>query len=493
LRHEEDRYNFILIVSDTFRHDLLNGGFEVKNGVRCETPSLDGLAANSVAFERAYHASFPTVPNRMDLLTGRSTYTYYDWSPLPKGEITVASILRREDYVSMMIADTPHILKDGYNFDRDFDGWTWIRGQENDRYRTDPDEVALPCNSEKLRNVETTAQHIRNNSGRNCEEDWIPAKTAMEAVRWLKKNHRRRFLLYVDLFDPHEPWDAPEHYVERYNRGYAGERVIYPAYGPCAYLKPEELTHVRAMYAAEASLVDRWIGEILDEAESLGLYENTFVIFTSDHGFYLGEHGLVGKSIIFGEHHGLAPLYEEVCHIPLLIRPADSFQGAKKGERRRCLAQTPDITATICDLAGAEEPRIQGKSLVPVIRGVDDDDFRAVAVSTPSLISGARAGIRATITSGKWSLVLAPEVDSGALEERTYTAIVDGRPRILKPYGRIETELYDLDRDPGQSENILEGNADAAKCLHARFMEHLKALGAPSKIIEPWLKYKGIR
>ncbi|MEM2885076.1 MAG: sulfatase-like hydrolase/transferase, partial [Thermoproteota archaeon] len=144
MKGNEGVYNFLVIVSDTFRHDLLNGGFAVKPNVYCQTPSRERFSRASVAFERSYHASFPTVPNRADLLTGRYTYAYYDWSPLPRDEVTLPSILGRKGYVSMLIADTPHILKDGYNFDRDFSAWVWIRGQENDRYRTSPEKGDLP-------------------------------------------------------------------------------------------------------------------------------------------------------------------------------------------------------------------------------------------------------------------------------------------------------------------------------------------------------------
>lgn len=488
----ERLYNFIIIVSDTFRHDLLDGGFFVKPNVNCHTPSLNRFSKDSVVFKRAYHASFPTVPNRADLLTGRFTYTYYDWSPLPKDEISLPMILGRKGYVTMLISDTPHILKDGYNFDRGFSAWVWIRGQENDRYRTYPEKVDLPCRPEKLRDVQTTVQHIRNNYRRDREEDWIPAKTAMEAVRWLEENHGRRFLLYVDFFDPHEPWDPPESYVERYDPGYTGEKVIYPAYGPSDYLEPEELTHVRAMYAAEASFVDRWIGRIFETVERLGLYEDTFTIFTSDHGFYLGEHSLVGKSIIYGEYHGLAPLYEEVCHIPLMIKPADSFEQAKNGVRHKCLVQTPDIAATMANLAGIYEPRIQGKSLVQIIRGEDSEDFRKVAVSTPSLIGGVGSGLRATITSGEWSMILAPFANLSNLEGRKHTAIVDGKQREMKPFGRISTELYNLALDPKQKCNVLEENIELARELHTEFLKNLKSLGTQDKIVEPWLKCKGI-
>ncbi len=83
----------------------------------------------------------------------------------------------------------------------------------------------------------------------------------------------------------------------------------------------------------------------------LGLLENTSVMFTSDHGFHLGEHGLVGKSIIMGEYHGLTPLYEEVAHIPLIVRFADRL-GLKNNMKVNALVQTSDIAATILELAG---------------------------------------------------------------------------------------------------------------------------------------------
>jgi arylsulfatase A-like enzyme len=139
-------------------------------------------------------------------------------------------ILKKVGYTSMLIADTPHILKDGFNYDRGFDGWVWIRGQENDKFRTAPKDVKLPCNPAKLRSVETTIQHLRNNIFR--EEDWIPAKTAIEAIHWLKENYMNKpFLLYVDFFDPHEPWDPPRWFIDALDPSYSGEEAIYPVYG----------------------------------------------------------------------------------------------------------------------------------------------------------------------------------------------------------------------------------------------------------------------
>lgn len=113
--------NIVLIVSDTFRRDHL--GCYGNDWIH--TPNIDNLAKESVMFNNAYAASFPTVPNRRDLVTGRFTFTHSDWSPLPRDEVVLADVLREDGYVTMLIADTPHILKDGYHFDRGFDGWIW--------------------------------------------------------------------------------------------------------------------------------------------------------------------------------------------------------------------------------------------------------------------------------------------------------------------------------------------------------------------------------
>lgn len=479
--------NIILIVSDTFRNDLLLGEFKVK-GSPVEVQNLKKLTESAIVFTRAYCASFPTVPNRHDLLTGKYTFTYYDWAPLPRDEVVLPQILKKEGYVTMLIGDTPHIFKDGFNYDRGFDGWVWIRGQENDRYRTDPEYVELPCKPEKLRSIETTIQHMRNNALRVFEGDWIPAKTSNTAIEWLERNYSRNFFLYVDFFDPHEPWDPPEYYVERYDPNYKGEKVIYPAYGPCDYLTKEELEHCRAMYAGEATLVDKWIGRILEKVEELGLWENTALIFTSDHGFYLGEHGLIGKSIVMGNVHGLAPLYEEVSHVPLILRLPDSMMSAKRGLKIDSLVQTPDVTATILELAGSDY-RVEGSSLLPLVRG-ESSKLRDFAVSTPSIIHGASGGLRPTITSEDWSLILSSAETQ--VERNEYTMIVDGKPRVLRPFGKIDTELYDLKNDKKQEKNLIADYKEVAIALRNKFLDFLRKLNVREEFIRPWLKCKRI-
>jgi len=474
--------NIILIMSDTFRRDHL--GCYGNDWIR--TPNIDRLAKESVVFDRAYTASFPTVPNRRDIVTGRYTFSYSDWSPLPADEVVLAEVLREAGYVTMLVADTPHILKDGYHYDRGFNGWIWIRGQENDRYNTDPIDYTFPCNAQKLRSpYQTVEQYLRNVSQRRYESDYFAAQTMKEAATWLERNRKHeKFFLYVDTFDPHEPWDPPKWYVDLYDPDYAGEEVTYPVYGPCDFLTQAELKHVRALYAGEVTMVDRWVGFLIEKIRDLGLWDNTAIIFASDHGFYHGEHGLIGKSIITESAHGLAPLYDEVASIPLIIRVPGI-------EPHRCeaLVQPPDLMPTILRLAEAKIPvTVQGRSLFPLLKG-EKPSWRDFAVASPSIIDGPIAGQRISVITQEWFLIYCGQVNKALKEmpaERKIR-IVDGLERLQKIVGgRPRNELYHLPKDPKQVNDVFEENIQVAREIHARLVRFLESIGTKEEILRYW-------
>ncbi|MCK4417438.1 MAG: sulfatase-like hydrolase/transferase, partial [Candidatus Latescibacteria bacterium] len=108
--------NVIWIIADTFRRDHL-GCYGNKI---IHTPSLDALAAKSVRFERYYAASFPTMPTRADHFTGRWTGCFMRWEPLPRGQVTLAQILRRNGFHTAAVVDTPFYLRGSMNYDRGF-------------------------------------------------------------------------------------------------------------------------------------------------------------------------------------------------------------------------------------------------------------------------------------------------------------------------------------------------------------------------------------
>lgn len=260
--------NVIFIISDTFRWDNLS----CYGGEQVQTPNLDRFAQESYIFENAYLTSFPTVLNRHDTMTGQNVSTFAGWQPLPPEAITLQQVLESVGISTALISDTPHTLQRGFNYQRDFGAFEWIRGQENDHYRSYPREVTLPCSPEKLRLRHNSLTHyLRNVSNRRTEADYFPAQTMTRAAAWLEENaDEGPFFLWVDTFDPHEPWDPPQPYVDRYDAGYQGEEVIYPHYDFWEKsLTPEELNHCRALYAGEVTLVDHWVGQLMDKIDAL--------------------------------------------------------------------------------------------------------------------------------------------------------------------------------------------------------------------------------
>jgi arylsulfatase A-like enzyme len=525
--------NVVLIIFDTFRRDHLG----CYGNEWVHTPNLDRFASEGMAFDRAYTGSFPTVPHRADIMTGRFTFTEFEWAPLPREAVVLSETLSKAGVTTFMVADTPHILQQGYNFQRGFDGFEWIRGQENDRWKTYPRDPALPCAPEKLRNPQTTVkQYLRNVHERVREEDYFAPRTMRGAMDWLEESGRQGpFFLYVDTFDPHEPWDPPRHYTDLYDPGYEGEEVIYPAYAPCDYLSPAELKHVRALYAGEVTLVDAWVGRLLRRIDELGLRESTAVIFTTDHGFCHGEHGLMGKSVIREGFSAHVPMWEEIARIPLLVRvpaspmrapgfcregsrdpsamlasaprsplppgeggvrvrvPGFCREGSRdpsamlaQGRRTEAIVQPADITATIYDLAGVEAPAsVQGRSFLPIVRG-KAKKLRDFAVSSGSIIHGPRARRWSTLTTLEWSFLYAgTELDSPRRTRPAVAATVDSVARYEKAElgGSGEPMLFHLTDDPGQKQNLYPRRRAVAEKMLAQYVEFLRSLGTKEEYI----------
>ena len=441
--------NVLWIVSDTCRPDLFG-----VNGGDTHTPNLDALARKSANFQRAQAASFPTVPTRVDYMTGTYGLTDIGWGPLPQGTVTLPQLLTRAGAVTVGVVDTPFFTQRGFNYDRGFRYFYDIPVQHHRPGARGPAFIPEP---------------------RVTEFDHCAAVTMTTAEKCLEYLRNERFFLYVDTWDPHEPFDPPEWYVERYLPGYDG-RQVYPVYGPIEeFGVPEEDVRVAlACYKGKLTMTDRWIGRLLDRLDSLNLLDRTAVLFSSDHGFYFGEHGLFGK-MLASEARGQeqrrqswrrSPLYRELSDVPLMV----SIPEARTGPDKRIVSNI-DLAPTVLDLMDVTVPeQFMGQSLVPLVHDPDLAGREIAITAAPLADPGQEVALvddimrrvdewqPLTVTSESWSLLFA---------------------RWSEPI-----ELYDLERDPHQLTNVADDYPEVVKDLHGKMIAELERAGARQAAIE---------
>jgi arylsulfatase A-like enzyme len=453
-----------MVVCDTFRRDHV-GAY---GNTTIRTPTLDALGRESVVFDYHVIGSFPTMPARADFLTGRFAFTFMGWEPLPAGLATLPGLLSAHGYVTAAVVDTPFFIRNGYAYDRGFDDFIWIRGQGDDTRPHERSDARLTWRG---------------------EDDRLVARTMTEAERWLERHYKEPFFLYVDTWDPHEPWDAPDYYAALYKPDYDG-RHIYPCYGRFADhgLTEEDLETVRATYGGEVTMVDRWLGHLLDKIEVLGLREQTYLLFTSDHGFYFGEHGYFGKAEWFHDPDAVlapnadvpdwlpeswlltidwSPLYQELTRVPLMVRGP-----GLEPSRRSALTTAADLAPTVLDLVGRTADTMQGRSFRDVLVG-ERDEHRSFVVSS-------------------WPLYFA---------EGEMTTAVDSQPRRIARYMPLtvtthtrslilggpteEPELYDLEADFREERNLWPERRKEAVGLAREAVAFLERCETPERHLEP--------
>jgi arylsulfatase A-like enzyme len=245
------------------------------------------------------------------------------------------------------------MFKPSKNYTRGFDQWTFMRGKEQDPYRSGPqisdDEVRKwlapelfdATNSIGQSVVEFTRNCLRNMHGRTKEEDYFAPQVFTEAAKWLEQNRdAEQFYLVVESFDPHEPWFVPEFYRRMYDASDSPEQVI-SIYNSTTNLSPELLCRAQANYSGLVTLCDRWFGHFYEKLRVLGLLENSVVVVLSDHGHAMGDGDYMGK-------RGY-PSHPSVYDLVLMVRYPD---GAGAGKRSDMLLQHTDVSAQILDFAG---------------------------------------------------------------------------------------------------------------------------------------------
>jgi arylsulfatase A-like enzyme len=442
--------NVLMIVSDTLRPDYL--GF---NGGRAATPNLDALARESVYFERAVANSFPTVPTRADYMTGKYSFTDIGWGPLPRGVRTMAQRIAGAGISTAAVVDTPFFVVDGYNYDRGFQTFQDLPAQDDSEpRRSDP---RIPKR--------------RFPQARLSEVDYAAPATMIAAERALERLVEQRFFLYVDTWDPHEPWDPPDYYVKKYLPEYDGSEV-FPVYGPYEEygVSSEQLEIAKACYCGEIEMVDRWIGRLIDRLDSLGLRERTAIVVLADHGFYFGEHGLFGKMIRAAANQDewlRSPLYTECIRVPLIV----NVPGVQPRRDPRLLASAINIAPTVLDLFGIQRPAdALGRSLLPLVRSAEGEPDEIVLTAMPLAKPGVEMRVVDDVTRKvrEWQPITVTTKDWMMLFSRWSDPI----------------ELYRLtpEGDAGE-ENVAAQHEDVVRELHGKLIAELARAGTSEEAL----------
>ncbi len=361
--------NVLFLISDDLNNDIGCYGDPL-----VKTPNIDRLAARGVRFERAY-CQFPLCgPSRNSMLTGlypNSTGIFANsqiFRQTIPSHVCLPQAFRLDGYFAARIGKLYHynVPKSiGTNGHDDPGSWELeLNPAGCDRLIEEPDIFSLTPGS-----FGGTLSWYASPRPDEQHTDGMLAEDARWVLERAARRRNRPFFLAVGFYRPHTPYVAPKPYFSHYAldqmpivQGFEEDQQDIPAPGLASYKKEQDqLTDklrreaIQAYYAS-TSFMDAQVGKVLDALDELGLAENTIVVFTSDHGYHLGEHGLWQKQSLF----------EESARVPLIFAgPGISATGQ--------VAPTPvghvDLYPTLAELCQvAPSDNLQGQSLVPMLK-----------------------------------------------------------------------------------------------------------------------------
>ncbi|MBI3969952.1 MAG: sulfatase-like hydrolase/transferase [Chloroflexi bacterium] len=443
---------------------------------KIQTPHVDRLAAGGILFEQAYCTQPVCSPSRASVLTGLYPHTHrvlQNNIPLPQDVPTIAELIRDRGYTGGYVGkwhlgnelgrpalnthgfDVWVSTEDTYTRDRATEGYSDYHHFLVSRGYTPPDEAR-----------DGAKVFSRPTAARLPEEVGKPAFQAAACARFLETHGREPFLLMVSFLEPHPPYfspfdnlyppeemELPESWYRemedivplRYRR----RRQAYAGRDPHVDTNDERgWKELKARYWGACTLVDKYVGRILQRLEALDLADDTIVVYSTDHGEMLGEHRLLQKSV----------QYEGAARVPLIMR----VPGLAPHRIATPTGQI-DIVPTLLDLLDQPAPaHLQGTSLVPLLASGDraPDDAEVVIEWN---------GLERQI-SGSGELSDAREVEARLRSVDTRT-IRRGRWKLNVHLSR-EFELYDLQQDPGELHNAFHdpGNEPIIRALYDRLL-----------------------
>jgi arylsulfatase A-like enzyme len=459
----EERPNILWYCSDQQRYDTIHA----LGNAHINTPTLDRLCKQGVAFTRAYTQSPVCTPSRASFLTGRYPNTHHvhrnSNERFPSGEVLVTKLLTEAGY-DCALAGKLHLSKasKGNLERRPDDGYRkffWSQ-HPNPDYPYGHDYAIWLKEEKGIDPVELFAS-LSGHVGVGVPSEYHQTTWCTEmAIRFITEKRDGPWLMSVNPFDPHPPFDPPKEYLDRYdpetlpyplfqesdiqrhkafaNIDHQTTEAINPLITPqqdTGYVERGDMGRypptvynarlVKACYYAMIELIDDQFKRIMDTLAETGQLENTLIIFMSDHGEFLGDHGLIYKGCRF---------FENLVHVPLIISwPARGLTGV----RSDALVELVDLAPTLLEAADIDTPYyMQGKSLLSILTGKADPNYHKNYVMSeyhdalPSLTKHSHG-----------------------------TMYFDGRYKLSIYEGEDLGELFDLQLDPGEFDNLWDNPA----------------------------------
>ncbi|HVG98254.1 MAG TPA: sulfatase-like hydrolase/transferase, partial [Chloroflexota bacterium] len=467
------RPNVLLIYTDQLRWDALgcNGNPDVR------TPHLDRLAAEGVTFRRHFVQNPVCMPSRVSFLTGRYPSALgisHMGVPVPPQTVTLPRMLKPFGYATAMLGKLhflPHANRDHREVHPDY-GFDVLEesdepGPYEDAYRAWVRRVApehldaispgLPPMAEvwnrALGRVDPVA-HPAERFPKRALPFRAPshlthaAFVAERSMDFIAAHPDRSWLCVASFYSPHSPWVAPQEFLDLYDPA----TLRLPAFPPPADaaragtdFDDAGLRAARHGYYAMISEVDHHVGRLLALLEASGQARDTVVVFTSDHGDWLGEHLRHGKGY---------PASDQVSRVPLLLRWPAGGPADAPGRPVDALVEAVDVLPTLLACAGVPvPPTVQGRSLLPLLRG-------------------ERGGAR----------------DSALTEARGWKALRTERYRYVcrVTAGGPEEHLWDLERDPGEYRDVAADPGYAAALGEHRRLLLARAIANEQPLERAW-------
>jgi choline-sulfatase len=400
--------NVLLLMSDQHRRDFLG----VEGNALARTPNLDALARSGMRFGAGYCSNPVCTPSRASLLTGLYTHHHQTWSnttPWPFEHRTAAHYFGRAGYMTALIGKMHFVDAQTHGFDYrlDFNDWFQSLGPKTKLYADELSRAnsgsGMPQIDDLWRDSGDPWKSARTLDGREGsvavggaskipEADHFESFVARETIRFLREHGKQQpFFAIASCLKPHDPFMPAQRFAAMYR---VEDLKLPPTWGKVDLAKaprevrnsierhgatpemrdPAQARQRIAMYYANLAQMDDAMGKVLAALRELDLEKDTVVVYTSDHGEMLGDHGLWAKF----------EFYEPSCGVPLMVRAPGV---TKAGAQCAVPVSQVELLPTLGELCGVDVPQLDGKNLVPQLRDAaarrDDAVFAEFNLQTP--------------------------------------------------------------------------------------------------------------